>query len=447
MREERRLRTPRAFLFGILPPGRGPTPLESPLEELASLARAAGAEILGRAVQKRPAPHPATFFGKGKVLELAERLSRLEADLAICDQELTPAQGRNLERILGVRVLDRTELILDLFATRARTAQAKVQVELARLEYALPRLRRMWSHLDRERGGIGLRGAGEKQIESDRRLIRRRVQDLKRSLEKFQSRAVRKVRSRRNLFKICLVGYANAGKSSLMNALAGAGVAVADRPFSTLDTRTRMLDLGEGRKALLSDTVGFIRNIPHHLVASFQATLAEAVHADLLLHVVDVSRPGFREDVDVVEGVLASIGAGEIPRLLLLNKADLLEDAFPLHLAYRIFPGAFPLSARTGRGLERLVRALGERVLPRPVTVLLHLPYHLEGLRGLLREHASVLQEEWKETGLYAKVRADRKGLKLLLRKGCRLVGRVSGEESGEPSPPGDGGPFPRPGR
>ncbi len=445
--ENRSIRNPGAFLFGLLPPGRSLPDWESPLEELASLARAAGARVLGRTVQRREAPHPATFLGKGKAREMAEHVSRLGADLAICDQELSPAQGRNLERILGVRVLDRTELILDLFATRARTAQAKVQVELARLEYALPRLRRMWSHLDRERGGIGLRGAGEKQIESDRRLIRRRVQDLKRALEKFQSRAVRKVRSRRGLFKICMVGYANAGKSSLMNALADSHVLVADRPFSTLDTRTRMLDLGEGRKALLSDTVGFIRNIPHHLVASFQATLAEAVHADLLLHVVDVSRPGFQEDVEVVEGVLASIGAGEIPRILLLNKTDLLEDALPLNLAARSYPEALAVSARSGKGLKELAELLGERVLPRPVTVLLHLPYRVVDPGGLLRRHAAVLEEKWKEDGLYARVRTDRRGLKALLRGGCRLVDPVNGKESGEPFPPGGGGPSSRPGR
>ncbi len=444
MKEKLSVRNPGVFLFGLFPPGRNFPDWEPPLEELASLARAAGARILGRAVQKRAAPHPATFFGRGKALEMAERVALLGADLAICDQELTPAQGRNLERILGVRVLDRTELILDLFATRARTAQAKVQVELARLEYALPRLRRMWSHLDRERGGIGLRGAGEKQIESDRRLIRKRVQDLKRALEKFQSRAIRKVRARRGLFKICLVGYANAGKSSLMNALADCRVVVADRPFSTLDTRTRMLDLGEGRKALLSDTVGFIRNIPHHLVASFQATLAEVVHADLLLHVVDVSRPGFQEDVNVVEGVLASIGAGEVPRILLLNKVDLLEDALPLNLAARSYPEALPVSARSGKGLDTLADLLGERVLPRPVTALLHLPFDVENPGGLLRKYAAVLDEKWKDEGLYARVRTDRRGLKALLREGCRLV---SGKESGGPFPPGGGGPSPRPGR
>jgi len=447
LKEERRISSPKVLLFGLLPPGGEGESLEEPLAELAALAEAAGARVRGKAVQRRLVPHPATFVGKGKAQEMAAQVEALGVDLAICDQELSPAQGRNLERILGVRVLDRTELILDLFATRARTAQARAQVELARLEYALPRLRRMWSHLDRERGGIGLRGAGEKQIEADRRLIRKRVQDLKKALEKMQARSVRKVRARRGFFKICLVGYANAGKSSLMNALAGAGVGVADRPFSTLDTRTRTLDLGEGRKALLSDTVGFIRNIPHHLVASFQATLAEAVHADLLLHVVDVSRPGFQEDVDVVEGVLASIGAAEIPRVLLLNKADLLEDAFPLHVAARSYPDALAVSARTGRGLEELTALLGERVRPRPLKVRLAIPYTVEGMESLLRRHASVLAREWREDGLVALVEADRAGLEALLRKGCVLVEKVSGKGSGGPFPQGGGGPSPRPGR
>ena len=424
MKDERRIRNPRAVLFGLLPPGgTGLLAGESPLEELAALAEAAGARVLARSVQRREAPHPATFLGKGKALELARTITQREADLAICDQELTPAQGRNLERLLGVRVLDRTELILDLFATRARTAQARAQVELARLEYALPRLRRMWGHLDRERGGIGLRGAGEKQIESDRRLIRKRVQDLKKTLERIQARALRKVRGRRGRFKVCLVGYANAGKSSLMNALAGAGVVTADRPFSTLDTRTRTLDLGEGRKALLSDTVGFIRNIPHHLVASFQATLAEAVHADLLLHVVDVSRPSFPEDVEVVEGVLASIGAGEIPRVLLLNKVDLLEDALPLTLAGRLHPEGLPVSARTGRGLEELAVLLGERARPRPLVVELHVPFQVPGMEAVLRRHATVLEREWREDGLYARIRTDQAGLRALLREGCRTLG------------------------
>jgi GTP-binding protein HflX len=343
-----------------------------------------------------------------------------EADLAICDQDLSPAQGRNLERELEVRVIDRTELILDLFATHARTGQAKLQVELARLEYALPRLRRMWTHLDRERGGIGLRGAGEKQIESDRRIIRARIKELKKKLAVIDRRATRRVEGRRDHFNVCLVGYANAGKSSLMNAISGAEVLVADRPFATLDTRTRAIEWGWDIKVLLSDTVGFVRDIPHHLVASFHATLAEAVSADLLLHVVDVSGPRFDREVEVVEGVIASIGAGAIPRLLLLNKVDLLPDHMQLNLARRIFPEALPVSARTGEGLDRVLEALKEGLFRDARRVTLEVPHEQGETIALVRRLAVIHDEEWGPRSVRLDVETGRRSLEILQRRGVR---------------------------
>src|SRR5579864_8908284 len=330
-REELTVRLEKAVLISVGLPDR-PWLGEDPLDELRGLATTAGARIVGELTQKRQHIVPGTYIGSGKLQELQELVQATDADVVIFDNDLTPAQVRNLEKSLNVKVIDRSELILDIFATRARSTEARMQVELAQLEYALPRLRQMWSHLGRISGGIGARGPGETQLEEDRRLVDLRIRDLKARLVEVQARKEREVRSRREEHTVSLVGYTNAGKSTLMNALTGAGVYVEDKLFSTLDTRTRQWHLKDWGRVLLSDTVGFIRDLPHHLVASFKATLEEARQARLLLHVVDASNPAAEEQIKAVNGVLEELGCKDKPALLVLNKVDRLKDLSYLHV-------------------------------------------------------------------------------------------------------------------
>ncbi|MCZ6807218.1 MAG: GTPase HflX [Deltaproteobacteria bacterium] len=306
------------------------------LEELTRLTDTAGGQVVAVVRQRIDAPHPRFYIGKGKVEELRESVAASDADLAIFDDELTPAQGKALEDQIGVRVLDRAELILDIFATRARTGEAKMQVELAQLQYLLPRLKRMWTHLSRIRGGVGLRGPGETQLESDRRLIGRRIAELRKKLEDVtQARAVQR-QSREGKFRVALVGYTNAGKSSLLRALSDSDLFVEDRLFATLDSTTRSVDLGEGLEALVTDTVGFIRKLPHHLVASFRSTLEEAREADLLAHVIDAAYPGWEEQKSVVEDVLDDLDLGDRPQILVFNKIDRLTHEEEEALSRRV---------------------------------------------------------------------------------------------------------------
>jgi len=294
------------------------------LEELSRLTDTAGGDVVGKLVQRIDAPNPAFYIGEGKARELAELVEEREADLVVFDEELSPAQGKNLEEVVDVRVMDRSELILDIFATRASSKEARMQVELAQLQYLLPRLRRMWSHLSRIRGGIGLRGPGETQLETDRRLIGTRIADLRSKLDDVaKARAVQR-KSREGSFRVALVGYTNAGKSSLLRALSGSDLFVEDRLFATLDSATRSVDLGSGYEALLTDTVGFIRKLPHHLVASFRSTLEEAREADILLHVIDASHPDWKEHHEVVTEVLEELGLGDREQILVFNKVDRL---------------------------------------------------------------------------------------------------------------------------
>ena len=308
------------------------------LAELTSLVESAGAIAVDGFQQKLQKIHPGRYIGKGKAQELAERVKRFEADVVIFDNDLSPGQIRELEKIIAIKVLDRSELILDIFATRAKTKQAKLQVELAQLEYTYPRLTRMWTHLDSVAGaaggttigavgGIGTRGPGEQQLEIDRRLVNKRITDLKRELVHIDKRRIREINGRRRLFKVCIVGYTNAGKSTLLNRLTDASVSVEDRLFATLDTRTKKWPLAGGTEALLSDTVGFIRNLPHQLIASFKATLEEAVNADLLLHIADVSNPNALQQIESVNKVLLEIGCKDRPVLLALNKIDIIKKA------------------------------------------------------------------------------------------------------------------------
>ncbi|MGC8643349.1 MAG: GTPase HflX, partial [Isosphaeraceae bacterium] len=319
-RTERSGRRERAILVGVILPDHDAL-IDDPLDEIRGLAKTAGLHVTGALLQKRQEVDIATYIGSGKVEELRELVEAHEADVVVFDNDLGPAQTRNLERALEIKVVDRTEVILDIFATHARTHEAHLQVELAQLEYAMPRLKRMWTHLSRYKGGIGFRGPGEKQLEEDRRLVAHRIQELKAKLAKIQARKEREVAGRADIPTISLVGYTNAGKSTLMNALTGAGVLVEDKLFATLDTRTRKWRFQGGGQALLSDTVGFIRNLPHALVASFKATLEEARQADLLLHVVDASSPEAESQVKAVIDVLSELSLEDHPTLLVLNKA------------------------------------------------------------------------------------------------------------------------------
>jgi GTP-binding protein HflX len=338
---------------------------EPPLTELRRLAETAGAEVVDEILQKRSRPSAATLVGKGKAEEIARRAASVGAGAVLFHNDLSPAQVRNLEKMCKCRVVDRTEVILDIFALRARSREAKVQVELAQYEYLRPRLRRMWTHLERIEGGaggalggIGTRGPGEKQLEVDRRLVRRRIQDLKEELELLDRQRRTRAEGREGFFRASLVGYTNAGKSSLLEALTGTDHFIEDRLFATLETRTRTWVLPGNKKVFLSDTVGFIRDLPHHLVASFRATLAEVLDADLLLHVVDASHPDAELQRSSVEGVLESIGAGAKPCLLVLNKEDAVTDRLRLETLRAGRRDCCVVSAKSGDGLGELAAAV-----------------------------------------------------------------------------------------
>ena len=361
------------------------------LEELSRLTDTAGGEVVGTLVQRIEAPHPRYYVGEGKARELSALVAEQEADLVVFDEELTPAQGKNLEDLIGVRVMDRSELILDIFATRARSREARLQVELAQLEYLLPRLRRMWSHLSRIRGGIGLRGPGETQLETDRRLIGTRIRDLKHKLEEVaKARAVQR-KSREGRFRAALVGYTNAGKSSLLRALSGADLFVEDRLFATLDSATRSVDLGGGHEALVTDTVGFIRKLPHHLVASFRSTLEEAREADVLLHVIDGAHPDWEEHREVVIEVLDDLQLSRHDQILVFNKVDRLthDEEAALRQRVRAFdptPSVF-VSATHPETLVALRETLRARLQSRLAHVVVHVPVaDGEAIAALYRE-------------------------------------------------------------
>ena len=330
------------------------------LEELTGLVETAGASVVGRLTQKRRAPAAATYIGHGKVDELKILVDATDADVVIFDNDLSPAQIRNLEETLKVKVLDRTEVILDIFSTRAQTHEARLAVELAQLEYSLPRLKGMWKHLSRMKMGVGMRGPGEKQLETDRRLAERRIRDLRRDLEVVQRRKEREVAGRRDRMTVSLVGYTNAGKSTLMNVLTGSDVLAEDKLFATLDTRTRRWQLPGWGPVLLSDTVGFIRDLPHHLVASFKATLEEARQADLLIHVADASSRAALDQISAVYEVLRELGIEEKDTLLVLNKVDQIADPTRLESIRSLYPSAVTISAVTGDGLSRLTSAVSD---------------------------------------------------------------------------------------
>lgn len=345
----------RAILVGVVLPGMSWWEVSDMLDELALLADTAEAVVVDRVIQRRQEIDPAYFIGEGKARYLSTLVKEWRADLVIFDEDLSPAQVRNLERLIDVKVIDRSGLILDIFARRARSREAKTQVELAQLKYLLPRLTRQWVHLSRQYGGIGTRGPGEKQLEVDRRRVRQKIADLTRSLRRIERQRRTQRKRRRNIFRIALVGYTNSGKSTLLNALTRANAFMENRLFATLDATTRVAYLPGDRKVLITDTVGFIRKLPHHLIASFKSTLEEAVEADLLLHVVDVSHPHFEEQILVVNEVLDELGILDKPSILVYNKIDLLDDSpGMLHRLKAENSKSVTISALKGFGIPEL---------------------------------------------------------------------------------------------
>jgi len=370
---------------------------DDPFDELRGLAETAGIQVAGTVFQKRDHPDQSTYLGKGKVGELSQLLEMTDADVVVFDNDLTPAQTRNLEKALNAKVIDRSELILDIFATNAQTHEARLAVELAQLEYSLPRLKRMWTHLSRQTMGVGMRGPGEKQLEVDRRLAEKRIHDLRMDLTKVERRRAREVASRTGTFCVSLVGYTNAGKSTLMNMLTGADVEAADKLFATLDTRTRKWMLPGWGPILLSDTVGFIRDLPHHLIASFRATLEEARQANLLLHVADASNPSVLQQISSVYKVLKELGIDEKDTLLVLNKADCAGAAERIALVLERYPNAISISARSGEGIGALSLGVSDALTSSFVELELHLPLADGKTLSWLASHAEVLAKQYNE--------------------------------------------------
>jgi len=421
-REELKVMAERALLVGVALPGHD-IDERDPLGELRALAKTAGAEVVGEMFQRRAKPSGRTFLGKGKVEELNSLIKMTSASLVVFDNELSPAQVRNIEKETSCKIVDRSELILDIFANRASTAAAKLQVEIAQLEYTYPRLRAMWDHLGQVTGGaplgIGTRGPGEQQLEIDRRLVQNRLVRLKRELEEVQERSTRDVATRNHQhFTVGLVGYTNAGKSTLFNRLTAGGAFANPKLFATLATRIERWDLGGGNAAMLSDTVGFIRNLPHHLVASFRSTLEETIAAKLLLVVLDVSDPRAAMQRRTVNETLDEIGATTQPRLLLLNKVDQFDDPKALAGWQDKNPEALAISAVSGEGLDAVRRRVLERFLGGVHDVRIELPMGDTRAIMFLEQRAEVLDREYEDGNAIFSVRIGRRQLDGLLALG-----------------------------
>jgi len=412
IREQLKVAEEHAVLVHVHLPGAW-VDARDPLYELRALAETAGAKVVGELMQRLRKPNGRTYLGKGKVEELVELVRVTEATLVIFDNDLAPSQIRRLEESLKVKIIDRSELILDIFARRATTRAAKLQVEIAQVEYVYPRLRAMWSHLERVAGGspvgIGTRGPGEQQLEIDRRLAQTRLRQLKRELEGIQTRTAREVDERNERhFTVGLVGYTNAGKSTLFNTLTAGGAFAHDQLFATLSTRVEAWDLGRGENVMLSDTVGFIRELPHHLVASFRSTLEEAIDAQLLLIVLDAADETRMMQLDTVRRTLDDIGATRQPRLVLLNKIDRLENRDDLLLLFNRVPDAIAISAVTGEGLDELADRVREFRVGGIREVTLTLPARAGRAIDFLEKRAEVLERSWEGDQMTLRCRAGR---------------------------------------
>jgi GTPase len=386
---------------------------EAHLDELAELVDTAGADVVAEVVQRRDAPDPATFVGKGKAAELRQVSEEVDSDTVVFDDELTPAQSRNLEKILGRTAIDRTAVILDIFAQNASTQEGRAQVELAQLRYRLPRLRGRGMALSQQAGRIGTRGPGETQLEVDRRRLVRRMTKLEAELRQLRAtrRTQRKARTRSRNRTVSLVGYTNAGKSTLLNRLTGAGVLVEDRLFATLDPRVRRLELPGGEAVLLSDTVGFVRKLPTTLVEAFQSTLEVVAESDILVHVVDASAPDPEGQMQAVRDVLAEIGAGDVPELVAFNKVDRIADgvapAVPLDVVQARHPGSVELSALTGEGIDGFLTALADRLRALESVVELRVPYDRGDVLAALHREGEVLVEAHEDEATRVRARLD----------------------------------------
>jgi len=389
---------------------------EESLQELQELAETAGIEVVCTTIHPRNAPNPTYFIGGGKVEELKPLIEELDADAIIFDEELSPAQNRNLENALDIAAIDRTGLILQVFAQRALTKEARLQVALAQLQYALPRLTRMWTHLSRLAtgggGGRHLRGPGETQLEMDRRWVRRNIAHVRKALDAVEKQRHTQRRNRSEKIKVSLVGYTNAGKSTLFNVLTGETVLAEDKLFATLDSTTRKLDLPQKQQILLSDTVGFIKKLPHQLVAAFKATLEEVLEADLLLHVIDVSHPEAEAQITAVNVVLEELEATDIPMFMVFNKIDSLKSDEELHILRCQYPEALPISAQRGDGIPALIDALAHRFAERGTNLSLCIPYTEGKVLDLLHKHGTVIDTEYTTEAVHVKARLPNRYLK-----------------------------------
>ena len=384
-----------AIILAVVRKGSDPDVVREHLDELALLLDTAGADIATRVTQERERPDVAMALGKGKVEEVTELVTETGASMVVFDDDLSPVQVRNLEKAFNVKVLDRAGVILDIFAARARSSEARTQVELAQLEYLFPRLTRMWTHLSKQFGGVGTKGPGETQIETDRRMYRIRIQRLREKLREIDTQRAVQRRSREGLPRFALVGYTNAGKSSLLKAITAADVYIEDRLFATLDTTVRAFELPSGQRALLSDTVGFIRKLPAQLVASFRSTLAEAMEADVIVHVVDVTSPHLHEHIDIVHRTLTELGVEQRPMLMTFNKVDALEDRLLMQDLESEFPGCVFVSAERGINLQRLLVRMQESFEETSIVQHLLIPYdHMRELSNLYTEVEVLLRDE-----------------------------------------------------